>query len=82
MDKNSIMTTALKYLPLQGITIREFAKRIHICPHTIYNYISGQKPANKTERYIMLMLEKEYPQTIELAKEILKEGEKKNGSVY
>ena len=44
---------ALRYLSFNGITLKEFAKKINVKPHTLYNYISGQKPSFKNYNYIL-----------------------------
>lgn len=38
----TIFREALRCLPFNGIRIKEFGERIHVRPHTLYNYISGQ----------------------------------------
>lgn len=52
---------ALRYLSFNGITLKEFAKKINVKPHTLYNYISGQKPSFKNYNYILYVLERDYP---------------------
>jgi len=61
---------ALRCLPFNGITLKEFAKKINVKPHTLYNYISGQKPSFKNYNYILYVLEKDYPAAIAQGKEI------------
>ena len=52
---------ALRYLSFNGITLKEFAKKINVKPHTLYGYISGQKPSFKNYNYILYVLERDYP---------------------
>ncbi len=37
----AIFQESLRCLPFQGVTIKDFGEKIHIRPHTLYNYISG-----------------------------------------
>lgn len=67
---------ALRYLSFNGITLKEFAKKINVKPHTLYNYISGQKPSFKNYNYILYVLERDYPAAIAESREIIRQGEK------
>lgn len=74
-----LLQTALKTLPYHGKTIREFASEIHIAPHTLYNYICGQRPSQKAADYIMFTLNKRYPAVLETAREYIKSEVKHDG---
>ena len=37
----AIFQESLRCLTFQGVTIKDFGEKIHIRPHTLYNYISG-----------------------------------------
>ena len=67
-----VFRQTLRCLSFNGITIKAFAKKIHMSPHTIYNYISGQKPSEKHYNYILYVIEKEYPSALAQGKEIIK----------
>lgn len=67
---------ALRYLSFNGITLKEFAKKINVKPHTLYNYISGQKPSFKNYNYILYVLERDYPAAIAESREIIRQGGK------
>ena len=69
---------ALRYLSFNGITLKEFAKKINMKPHTLYNYICGQKPSKKYYSYIKYVLEKDYPLAIMQGKEMVKKEENEN----
>ena len=74
--EQSIFREALRCLPFCGTSIRDFAEQISISPHTIYNYICGQKPAEKNYRYILYTLERSYPQALKQGMEIATKEEK------
>lgn len=67
---------ALRYLSFNGITLKEFAKKINVKPHTLYNYISGQKPSFKNYNYILYVLERDYPAALAESREIISQGGK------
>lgn len=69
---------ALRYLSFNGITLKEFAKKVNVKPHTLYNYISGQKPSFKNYNYILYVLEQDYPAAIMESKEIILGGYSKD----
>ena len=71
----TVFRETLKYLRYQGITIAEFAKKIGIPKATLYNYISGQRPSERSYRYIEYRLKKEYPEAIETGKALVEETE-------
>lgn len=55
---------ALSFLPFQGITLKDFANDHKVNVHTLYNYISGQKPSERNYRYIKHILEQDYPKAL------------------
>ena len=61
----------LRCLPFHGVSIKHFAAQIHIAPHTLYNYISGQRPSQKAYRYILHMIRENYPEVLERAKSLM-----------
>lgn len=69
-SKLNIFREALRCLPFCGISIKDFALQININPHTIYNYICGQKPSEKHYQYILYTLERSYPQALKQGIEI------------
>lgn len=71
----AIFQESLRCLPFQGVTIKDFGEKIHIRPHTLYNYISGQIPSAKNYRYILYVLEKEYPQALRQGEELAKRAD-------
>ena len=72
-----VFREALRCLSFNGTTIKSFAERINMSPHTIYNYISGQKPSEKHYNYILYAIEKYYPSALAQGREII-EMEKEN----
>lgn len=70
INEQEVFREALRCLPFCGISIKDFANQININPHTLYNYICGQKPAEKHYRYILYALERNYPQALIQGKEI------------
>lgn len=73
---------ALRCLSFQGTTLKDFANKINLTPHTLYNYICGQRPSEKNYRYILYMIEKEYPKALEQGKELTEKGETNNAELY
>ena len=69
---------ALRYRSFNGITLKEFAKQINVKPHTLYNYISGQRPSFKNYNYILYILKRDYPAAIAESREIIGQGGKKD----
>lgn len=65
-----IFRHTLKCLPYHGISLIQFAKRIHLSPHTIYNYINGQPPSEKCYNYILYIIRKDHYEVYEEGKEI------------
>lgn len=59
-----IFREALRSLPFYGTNIKEFAHRLFVRPHTLYNYISGQKPSARYYSFILYTLEKDYPEAL------------------
>lgn len=66
----------LRCLPFHGISIKHFAAQIHMTPHTLYNYISGQRPSEKAHRYILHVIGENYPEVLAKAKSMM-EGDVK-----
>jgi len=66
-----ILREALGCLPYTGTPIKVFAQSVNLAPHTIYNYISGQKPSDKTYRYILYTLTVNHSEAIEHAQRII-----------
>ena len=60
----------LRCLPFHGTTLKDFARKINLTPHTLYNYVCGQKPSEKNYRYILYMIGKQYPKALEQGKEL------------
>ena len=78
----TIFREALRCLPFNGIRIKEFGERIHVRPHTLYNYISGQIPSIKNYRYILYTLERDCPAALLQARDITEQQEGKNNVLY
>lgn len=78
----TIFREALRCLPFNGVRIKEFGERIHVRPHTLYNYISGQIPSIKNYRYILYILERDYPAALLQAREMVERQERKNHVIY
>ena len=68
---------ALRCLSFNGTSIKDFAESINVRPHTLYNYISGQKPSEKHYNYVLYTIEKHYPSALAQGREII-EMEKEN----
>lgn len=66
---------ALRCLTFHGTTLKDFASKINLTPHTLYNYVCGQKPSEKNYRYILYVVEKDYPKALEQGKELAEEEE-------
>ena len=67
---------ALKHLPFYGISLKDFAEQIHLRPHTLYNYICGQRPSYKHYQYILYVLERDYPAAVAESREMINQGGK------
>lgn len=67
----------LRCLTFHGTTLKDFARKINLTPHTLYNYVCGQKPSEKNYRYILYVVEKDYPKALEQGKELAEEEENK-----
>ena len=67
----------LRFLTFHGTTLKDFARKINLTPHTLYNYVCGQKPSEKNYRYILYVVEKDYPKALEQGKELAEEEENK-----
>lgn len=65
----------LRCLSFQGTTLKDFANKINLTPHTLYNYICGQRPSEKNYRYILYVIEKDYPKALEQGKELAEKEE-------
>lgn len=61
---------ALRCLSFNGTTLKKFAQKINLSPHTLYNYICGQKPSEKHYHFILYVLENEYPSALTQGKEM------------
>lgn len=77
-NEQNIFREALRCLPFCGTSIKDFANQINISPHTIYNYICGQRPAEKHYRYILYCLEKDYPMALTQARGMIFKEEAKH----
>ena len=73
---------ALRCLTFNGTTLKDFDKVINLTPHTLYNYICGQKPSEKNYRYILYVVEKDYPKALEQGKELAEKEETNNAKLY
>ena len=49
--------------------------KINLTPHTLYNYVCGQRPSEKNYRYILYVVEKDYPIALEQGKELAEKEE-------
>lgn len=78
----TVFREALRCLPFNGIRIKDFGEKIHVRPHTLYNYISGQLPSIKNYRYILYILERDYPAALSQAREITQQQEGKSHVFY
>lgn len=78
----AVFREALRCLPFNGIRIKDFGEKIHVRPHTLYNYISGQLPSIKNYRYILYILERDYPAALSQAREITQQQEGKSHAFY
>lgn len=78
----TVFREALRCLPFNGIRIKDFGEKIHVRPHTLYNYISGQLPSIKNYRYILYILERDYPAALSQAREITQQQEGKSHAFY
>ena len=65
----------LRCLPFHGTTLKDFASKINLTPHTLYNYVCGQRPSEKNYRYILYVVEKDYPIALEQGKELAEKEE-------
>ena len=61
----------LRCLTFHGTTLKDFASKINLTPHTLYNYVCGQKPSEKNYRYILYVVERDYPAAVAESREIL-----------
>lgn len=73
---------ALRCLTFNGTTLKDFAKAINLTPHTLYNYVCGQKPSKKNYRYILYMIGKQYPKALEQGKELAEKEETNHAKFY
>lgn len=65
----------LRCLTFHGTTLKDFASKINLTPHTLYNYVCGQRPSEKNYRYILYVVEKDYPIALEQGKELAEKEE-------
>ena len=65
----------LRCFSFNGTTLNDFARKIKLTPHTLYNYICGQRPSKKNYRYILYLVEKDYPKALEQGKELAEKEE-------
>lgn len=72
----------LRCLTFNGTTLKDFANAINLTPHTLYNYVCGQKPSKKNYRYILYMIGKQYPKALEQGKELAEKEGTNNAKFY
>ena len=65
----------LRCLTFHETTLKDFASKINLTPHTLYNYVCGQRPSEKNYRYILYVVEKDYPKALEQGKELAEKEE-------
>lgn len=67
-QEQRLFRQALRCLPFCGVKLRDFAMRNHIAPHTLYNYINGQRPSETYYQFLLRVIERDVPEAIEQAK--------------
>lgn len=75
-----VFKETLRCLSFNGVKVKDFASKININPHTLYNYICGQAPSKKYYDYIIYTIKKEYPIAFEQGKDIANNKEKMNNA--
>lgn len=69
----NVFRETLRNLRYQGTTLVDFAKKIGIPKTTLYNYIGGQKPSERSYRYIRYRLQRDYPEAIRIGEALVEE---------